>query len=132
MIMKNKKYIVVLIIFILIIVILFVGYLFPSKDVYTGGPFYFKRFSADYSKIKKPIDEITEAEAIKRRAYFIAYFDSQGRVVSIEKKLADKMLFKEIYEYDQFGELKNVKYILPDKDTKENPGTIERLIHTEP
>ncbi|HEY6011645.1 MAG TPA: hypothetical protein VIX18_09250 [Nitrospirota bacterium] len=67
-----------------------------------GGPYYYKSW-INYYLPYRPAGEISlsEAEALERRgyAYCVAFFDTQGRIISFEKKYGSTVEFKVTYFY---------------------------------
>lgn len=46
-----------------------------------------------------PNGPITESEAKKRQAYIVAHYDTEGRLVRIEKHLNGRVQWADSYEY---------------------------------
>ncbi len=69
-----------------------------------GGPYYYGNFS-DYSVPPRPTDELTAEKAKTRDAYYVAYFDDNGKIVSREKYLYGSLEFTEQYAYKPDGVL---------------------------
>jgi hypothetical protein len=63
-----------------------------------GGPYYFESFRG-YSLPLHPEGPIAEAEAKSRRAYIVAHYDADGRLVRIEKRLDGRVQWADTYEY---------------------------------
>jgi hypothetical protein len=67
-----------------------------------GGPYYYTSWRHYYLPYR-PAGEISlsEAEALERRgyAYCVAFFDTEGRIISFEKRYGDTAEFKVTYFY---------------------------------
>ena len=71
---------------------------------HTGGPYYFESF-ANYKIPFWPIKKLSEDEAKTRDAYYIAYYDKDGKIVSFTKYLYGKMEFDDKYFYGADGRI---------------------------
>ncbi len=69
-----------------------------------GGPYYYGNFS-DYSVPPRPTDELSAEKAKARDAYYVAYFDDSGKIISFEKYLYGAREFTEQYDYRYDGML---------------------------
>ena len=75
------------------------------KEKKTGGPHYFAWFEGKLWP-EKPTHPITEQEAKSpayNGSYFVAYFDSDGRLLTIQKILNGKPDWRSEYKYDSAG-----------------------------
>ena len=70
-----------------------------------GGPYFYESFST-YHIPFRPVNEISQSEAVSRPAYCVAYFDNSGKIVSFEKYLKGEQVFIDKYFYDADGFLK--------------------------
>ena len=69
-----------------------------------GGPYYFESF-ANYKIPFQPIKELSKDEAKTRDAYYIAYYNEDGKIVSFSKYLNGKMEFDDKYFYGADGRI---------------------------
>jgi hypothetical protein len=74
-----------------------------AQDKYhSGGPFYYESFSG-YDIPFRPVGELTPENAKSRDSYYIAHFNSDGKIVSFEKILYGKKEFSDLYIYNDGG-----------------------------
>jgi hypothetical protein len=114
-------------IYILIIIAIIAGVnMFCKAKNPSGGPYYFKSWES-YQIPFKPIGMIPLEEAKKLDAYYEAYFDNNGKVLSFAKYLYGKLKYKVTYSYRQNGVLEGAstadslgKITLDKFDTKGN------------
>lgn len=67
---------------------------------------YFSTWSG-YNHPIIPQEEISETEAVKKSAYYIAYYDEKGQIVKFEKHGENAVLiFTYLYEYYKNGVIK--------------------------
>jgi hypothetical protein len=75
-----------------------------TPKYHPGGPYYYKSW-ADYFLPYRPVNEISLSEAKELGgqgyAYYIAFFNDIGMIVSFEKQYRGKMEFKATYYYDK-------------------------------
>ena len=69
-----------------------------------GEPYYYAGFSG-YHIPPRPSEKITREEALKRDAYYIAYFDEQERLILFTKYYKGRLLFSSKYYYRSSGTL---------------------------
>lgn len=67
-----------------------------------GMPYYYESFS-HYKFPYKPTRPIAYEEAIKRKAYYIAYYDDKNKLISFTKYLSGKLIFSVNYFYRDSG-----------------------------
>jgi hypothetical protein len=70
-----------------------------NETVYYGG-------FAGYSIPLKPEERIDKEEALSRKTYCIAYYDSEGKMLSFEKYLNSSLFFRHEYKYHDNGKIK--------------------------
>jgi hypothetical protein len=75
-----------------------------QEKKYIGGPYYFESF-ANYKIPFRPTNELTPDAARTHDAYYIAYFNSDGKIVSFTKYLYGKMEFEDKYFYRGDGKI---------------------------
>lgn len=79
-----------------------------DESKFTGGPHYFERVEM----IKKsdipvrPVRPLTADEAYKRNSYGVAFFDSEGRIVSYEDMVDGKIAWAGKFYYEDDGRIK--------------------------
>ena len=86
------------------------------------------RFFSGFSGYAHPVKltgERPEKEARALKAYYIARYDSQGRLVMVKKMLDGKFFFQYDYTYDKGNKLKMVSF--PD----ENGSVTKTITYTE-
>jgi hypothetical protein len=66
------------------------------------GPRYYGSF-ATYHIPFRPIEPLTQAEAKSWEAYYVAYFNTDGKILSFAKYLDGKREFSDEYTYDSMG-----------------------------
>lgn len=69
-----------------------------------GGPYYFQGWDG-YHIPFRPVKEITANQAKALKAYYVAYFDSDGKIISFTKYLYGKFDYGDNYIYDAKGSL---------------------------
>lgn len=82
------------------------GFCYAEGHYYPGGPYYFKDIknsSAPY----EPVDEINYEEAGNLYTYYEAYFNDDGRIVSLKKYQKGKLEWSDKYQYGAAGDLEN-------------------------
>lgn len=80
-----------------------------SKN-YMSGEVYFSSFSG-YSIPLKLVDKITRDEAIARDSYYVAIYDDEGKLLSVEKYFQGKLFFKHEYSYRDNGVLQESRVV---------------------
>ena len=86
---------------------------------WVGGPHYFSSLSAK-SLPETPKNLISETEAKRpdrEGAYYVAHFDQQGRLLSLEKVYKGKNIGRSTYRYDGRGKLLSGEVTEPDGPT---------------
>lgn len=69
---------------------------------------YYGSFSG-YSVPLKPVEKLDKSEALSRKAYYIAHYNSSGDLVVFEKYIDNILFFRHEYSYHKNGKIK--KYI---------------------
>ncbi|MBI5634315.1 MAG: hypothetical protein HZA15_12655 [Nitrospirae bacterium] len=78
------------------------------EKVYKGGPYFFDLF-VGYGKPFVPAKELSYAQSQNMDAYFMAYYDEQGRIIAFVKYLYKTFEFCDLYYYQQSGGLERVE-----------------------
>jgi hypothetical protein len=76
----------------------------------SGGPYYYGTF-ANYKVPFQPLEELSYEEAKLRESYYVAYFDSNSRIIGFSKYLKGKMEFEDKYVYSTNGILERRELI---------------------
>jgi hypothetical protein len=71
---------------------------------YIGGPYYFESFS-NYVIPFRPTKEVTPDAAKAHDAYYIGYYNNDGKIVSFAKYLYGKLEFEDKYFYGGDGRI---------------------------
>ena len=82
----------------------------PEVTYETGRPYYFHTFDGTYHPWI-PRDKIEEEDFWPDDAYFVAYFDSDGRVIRLEKYLQGDREWTYEYDYDPSGKVVSGRFI---------------------
>lgn len=82
-----------------------------------GVPYYYAEFSG-YHIPPHPSKPLTSEEAVKRDAYYIAYYDERERLLSFTKYLYKKLFFIEKFFYRPDGTLERRESIDENGETK--------------
>ena len=73
-----------------------------QRAYHPGGPYYYKSW-VSYELPHSPVGELTlqETRALEEdgRAYYVAFFNDDGRIKSFEKRIDDKTVWKTVYRY---------------------------------
>ncbi|MGE0118433.1 MAG: DUF6156 family protein [Dongiaceae bacterium] len=91
-----------------------------DNDQKIGGPYYFQSFEGK-SHPWMPVGEVQEDDK-PDDAYYAAYFDSNGRIVRLEKYLSSHRQWTYEYAYDSNGKAVAGRYV----DDKTN--TVKDLV----
>lgn len=75
-----------------------------QEKYHSGGPFYYESFSG-YEIPFRPVGELTPDNAKSRDSYYIAHFNSEGKIISFEKFLYGKKEFSDLYIYNSSGSI---------------------------
>lgn len=82
----------------------------------TGVPYYFQwvamKMKTDFPI--RPVEQISKDDAQKMRAYYVAYYDNKGRIISCSKILDGKIDWITKYYYNTIGYLDKEEYTGPD------------------
>jgi antitoxin component YwqK of YwqJK toxin-antitoxin module len=89
----------------------------------TGGPYYYKSW-VSYKLPYQPMDEITAKKAKSLTAYYIAFYDEQGRILSFTKYLKGVRDWSASYYYNDAGYLQR-------QETLKSDGTMSILYFDE-
>jgi hypothetical protein len=75
-----------------------------AKEPRVGGPYYYASFKTK-SLPEEPTRELSTEEALQagRSSYYVAYFNSQGRLERFTKYLNGKKDWESTYEYSSDG-----------------------------
>lgn len=112
----------VIILFMLVVCFLIMPLLiscYAEETHLPGIPYYYGSFSG-YQIPFKPSKPLTEEEAKKRDAYYVAYYDDQERIVSFTKYLSGEIAFSDKYYYRYSG-------IIERREMTKSSG--EKIIH---
>ena len=76
-----------------------------QADILRGGPFYFAEVALMPSP-ERPYNPISVTEAQRREAsgekpYYISYYDDEGHLLSLEKRLGKKTFSRIVYTYEK-------------------------------
>lgn len=82
------------------------GFCYAEDYHYPGGQYYFKDIKNSAAPYE-PVDEINYEEAGNLYTYYEAYFDDNGRIVSLKKYLKGKLEWSDKYQYGATGALEN-------------------------
>lgn len=83
----------------------------------TGGPYYYGDYK-HYLIPFQPIEQLTHEEAIKRKVYYISYFNDKGQITLFEKYYKGKPEFTDKYYYRKNGTLEKRETIRLNSETK--------------
>ncbi len=73
-----------------------------TEHKYVGGSYYFESFSG-YNIPFVPQGHITKAEAFNRNTYYVATYDSDGKLLEFKKVLNGKTIFIDKYIYNNIN-----------------------------
>lgn len=82
------------------------GFCYAGEYYYPGGPYYFKDIKNSAAPYE-PVHEINYEEAGNLYTYYEAYFDDNGRIVSLKKYQKGKLEWSDKYQYGATGSLEN-------------------------
>ncbi|MBI3755451.1 MAG: hypothetical protein HY265_04735 [Deltaproteobacteria bacterium] len=82
------------------------GFCYAEDYHYPGGPYYFKDIKNSAAPYE-PVDEINYEEASNLYTYYEAYFNDDGRIVSLKKYQKGKLEWSDKYVYSPAGTLEN-------------------------
>jgi hypothetical protein len=82
-----------------------------------GGPYYYLGWKA-YFDPAEPIDEVSLEQAKTHDAYYVAYFGSDGKIVSFTKILYGQFAGETRYFYRPDGVLERSEDRMPDNEKR--------------
>jgi hypothetical protein len=90
-----------------------------DKPKWVGGPHYFSSMAAKSlpEKPKNPISETEAKRPDREGAYYVAYFDERGNLLSLEKMFRGNSIARSTYRYDERGHLQTGELSEPDGPT---------------
>jgi antitoxin component YwqK of YwqJK toxin-antitoxin module len=77
-----------------------------EQPKYSGGPYYFTGWK-NYKIPFEPVGQIPFEKAKQLTAYYEAYFDKNGNIVSFKKYINGKIEWSDAYSYDKSGTILN-------------------------